>query len=164
MGRTPGAKNKKTLERERLQNQQTEPPEQTQTEPKQTADGSETQKEKIQDIKNEFNNIKIDSEIKEETKQKKRSGYKSKKVKEAEFQASITGVGAFLLGIIINRLPNPKPLSIEESQNFDTMFSKVAYKYSSILGEYQEETALLAISAMIIFPRLKKPESINDET
>ena len=111
MGRTPGAKNKKTIESEtvnsplRINTAETEhlnaagthePPE---------------QKEKLNSIKNEFNNIKVDSEIKEETKKEKRAGYKSKKVREQEFQDSISGVGSFLLSMIVERLPNPKPLA-----------------------------------------------------
>lgn len=163
MGRTPGAKNKKTLEKERLQQKVFEDENFNGVKTSETSETSE-QKQKIQDVKNEYDNQKFDSQIKEESKQKKRSSYKSKKVREEEFKQSITGTGSFLLNIIIKRLPNPKPLTPEEAKNFDTMFTKVAFKYSSILGEYQEETALLAISAMIIFPRLKKPELQENET
>ena len=41
---------------------------------------------------------------------------------------------------------------------FDTMFSKVAFKYSALLGEYQEEAALVGITLMVIIPRLKSVE------
>jgi len=57
--------------------------------------------------------------------------------------------------MIIERLPNPIPLSDKERAQFDLMFSKVVYKYSEYLGNYSEEFALFTISVMIVFPRLQ---------
>ncbi len=158
MGRTPGAKNKKTIESETVN-----PPLRINTNENEHLNAAGTheppeQKDKLNSIKEEFNNIKVDSEIKEESKKEKRSGYKSKKIREQEFQDSISGVGSFLLSMIVERLPNPRPLTSEESKNFDTMFSKVAFKYSALLGEYQEEAALVGITLMVIIPRLKSVE------
>lgn len=129
-------------------------------EPAETIINGEVQLPSVEDSKEKFNNIKENFENQQfeqtEKKQKKRSTYKTKKIKEEEFKQSISGIGSFLIGTIIKRLPNPMPLSFEEQQTFDTLFSKVAYKYSTYLGEYQEEFALAGITLMIIVPRLQK--------
>ena len=116
--------------------------------------------ENLNKIKTEFNSDKLLNENKNEHK-KRASNYKSKRLKEAEFQESIKGVGSFLLKMIVERLPNPKSLQPDEIKTFDAMFTKVAFKYSTLLGAYQEEAALIGITVMIIVPRLQKTES-ND--
>ena len=80
-----------------------------------------------------------------------------------EFSESISGVGSFTLNLIIQRLPNPLPLTKDEASAFDTMFSRVVYKYSELLGSYQEEFALASIGLMIIVPRLQKNNKKTDE-
>lgn len=122
-------------------------------------------KSKLLDIKE---NINLDQQEQDQKREQKKerikssggSSYKSKKALEQEkeeFAQSISGVGSFALNMVCLRLPNPIPLSPEESNNFDMLFSKVAFKYSDMLGRYQEETALFAVGLMIIFPRLKNP-------
>jgi hypothetical protein len=122
--------------------------------------------EKIKALKDDHDLNKQFEESKKE--RKKRSAnytYKSKKVIEQEkeeFAQSIAGVGSFAMNLICERLPNPKPLTVDEAKNFDYLFGKVIYKYSETLGNYQEETALLSVALMIIVPRMKKPKEIKE--
>ena len=83
--------------------------------------------------------------------------------KSKEFAESIQGVGSMVLQLLVVRLPNPKPLDQLEVEMFDKAFSKVAYKYAKWLGDYQEESALVLISAMILVPRFKTIKPIEPE-
>ena len=115
----------------------------------------------IADLKNDYNSKKQTG-----SGSKKSGYYKSKREAEKqkkEFSESISGVGSFTLNLIIQRLPNPLPLTKDEASAFDTMFSRVVYKYSELLGSYQEEFALASIGLMIIVPRLQKNNKKTDE-
>jgi hypothetical protein len=118
----------------------------------------------LTDIKESYEKSNRESEGKEE-KQKKPRGkaavYAQEEQKKAEFVSTVKGVGSMILNIIVARLPNPIPLTDLESNSFDECFSRVAYKYASILGNYQEETALGIVSLMIFIPRLKSPKPEN---
>lgn len=117
------------------------------------------EKPEIEDLFPQYDNVEVD--------EKKPRG-KAKKIKEEEqrkkeFTDSLQGVGSLLLNIVIARLPNPSPLNDVERTSFDAAFTKVAYKYSNILGNYQEETALALISLMIFIPRIRKPKESETE-
>jgi hypothetical protein len=117
-------------------------------------------------LKEEHDLNKAVEEGKKERKKKTANySYRSKKVIEEEkrqFSESIQGVGSFAMNLICERLPNPKPLSPEEAKNFDYLFGKVIFKYSEMLGNYQEETALFSVALMIVIPRLNKPKELKE--
>jgi hypothetical protein len=124
----------------------------------------EIDKEKIETVKNEFNEEKIKKE-----KPKTKSTYRTKKQiaeeekqEKEQFIKSISNVGSFGMDLLIKRLPNPVPLSELETEQIDGLFSKVAYKYSSLLGDYQEETALFVVCSMVLLPRLKQDKKENE--
>ena len=122
--------------------------------------------DKIKEIQDEFSSAGTETKEKAKRYRSKSRAKKEDTEKAKEFAESIGGIGSFLLTLIVERLPNPKPVSSDEMQTFDNLFNKVAYKYSSILGNYQEETALGLVTLMIIAPRIKKiePKLSNDET
>lgn len=101
----------------------------------------------------------IKEDLKDVEDKKKPRGINAKRIKEAkeknDFISAYKGAGSFLLGVIVSRLPNPKPLTPQESEQFDTIFSKVLFKYSESFGQYQDEISLGIVSLSIILPRLK---------
>jgi len=121
----------------------------------------EIDKEKLNELKEEIN---FNNEIKEKKRgrgrprkeDKEKLENERKEREKQEFLNSVNGVGSMLLNMIVVRLPNPKPLTQNEAEMFDNVFNKIAYKYADWLGNYQEETALLAVTGLIIVPRLKK--------
>jgi hypothetical protein len=106
----------------------------------------------------------INNEVPEKKERKKRVTKEEKlnlqseetEKKKIEFIESVKGFGSMILNLVIKRLPNPIPLTEDESKSFDLMFSRVAFKYSDMLGSYQDEFGLLAVSIVIISPRIKK--------
>ncbi|MCK9282164.1 MAG: hypothetical protein M0P71_16210 [Melioribacteraceae bacterium] len=86
--------------------------------------------------------------------------------KQAEFSASITGIGSMLMDIIVERMPINKPLSDMEKSQINLSFDNLANKYAPMLGRFQEETAFLMVMVAVVMPRMdlfkkkekKKPE------
>jgi hypothetical protein len=123
---------------------------------------SSSVEEKLDELGKDFLSEKED----EIPKKKDGRGRKSKAqiaeeeaVKEAE--QIFSGLGSLLMSMIVTRLPNPSELSSEERHNIDLTFSRVASKYASIFGSYQEEFALATVLTMIILPRTNILESFN---
>lgn len=119
--------------------------------------------ENLDDVKTNIDEElnKLQDEYKEEksVEEKKDSKYyKSKKAKEAEEQQikdAISGVGSSALSLLLERMPNPKPLTAKESEQFDVVFDRLSQKYFSYLGKFQEETAFIIVLGLIILPRTK---------
>jgi hypothetical protein len=91
-------------------------------------------------------NKAVEESKKERKKRSANYTYRSKKVIEQEkeeFAKVNRGCRFVAMNLICERLPNPKPLTVDEAKNFDYLFGKVIYKYSETLGNYQEETALI---------------------
>lgn len=121
-------------------------------------------KENLGKVKDEFQAAKNETEIKEEKKRGKYIKKADRFAEQEEFSKSVSGLGSFALGLVIARLPNPIPLTLDEAAEFNKHFEKVAFKYSNVLGEYQSEAALISVAALIIFPRLKKEKKTNDDS
>ena len=119
--------------------------------------------EKLNAVEKNFNEDFLNEEPKK-TRKRRIGGKAGKAIKEEEerqrqyqeLAENFTGVGTFLLNEVVKRLPNPEPVQVEQQQQFENLFNKVVLKYAEILGNYQEESALLLVSFVIIFPRLKK--------
>lgn len=105
--------------------------------------------EKLNELKDEF----------ESTTTKKESKYRTKKrlkeENERELIESMSGVGSFALSLLIERMPKPVPLTDLEKQQFDIVTNKLISKYFVYLDRFQEETAFLFVTLMIILPRTK---------
>lgn len=76
-----------------------------------------------------------------------------KKQNAEDFANTISGIGSFLTGLIIERMPNPKPLSDKEAEQINLAFDKIGKKYANILEGYQEESAFIIIVAITLLPR-----------
>lgn len=119
---------------------------------------------KIDELTDNYNAEKNEEDEKKRTGKQYREAKKKKDLEEKEKEAyreSFTGLGKTLITLICDRLPNPKPLTEQELTQFDNAFTSVSLKYMSVLGKYQEESALLLIAVFIILPRtnfLDKPE------
>jgi hypothetical protein len=111
---------------------------------------------KIDELNNDYNTEKQSAEDKKKTGRQYREDRNKKLTEEKEKEAyrqSFTGLGKTLITMICDRLPNPKPLTTQELEQFDNAFTAIAMKYMAFVGKYQEETALLMITAFIILPR-----------
>ncbi len=122
------------------------------------------------DIDAELQNLNSEFNAEKETEKKTSKYYKEKKAKEQEeqqFKEALSGIGSSALSLILERMPNPKPLSVKETEQFDIVFDKLSNKYFSLLGKWQEESAFIIVLAFIIIPRTnllnKKIEPIKED-
>lgn len=113
--------------------------------------------EKKPDIDEELNKLLNEFQEEKQEAEKKTSKYyrekKAKEIEENKIKEAISGIGSTALSLIIERMPNPKPLSDKEAEQFDTVFDKLSQKYFSLLGKWQEESAFIIVLAFIIIPR-----------
>lgn len=112
---------------------------------------SEELKEKLSDLKSDFDSG-ADPEPKKESAYKKRK--RAEQEQDEQFAGSISNVGSMALSLIIDRLPKNIPLTPEERTQFDAATSALLMKYVSYLGNYKEETAFATILMLILVPRL----------
>lgn len=126
------------------------------TEPKSDIDSE------LNKLNAEFNSEKIEAEKKTSKYYKEK---KAREVEEKQFKEAMSGIGSSALSLILERMPNPKPLTDKESEQFDIVFDKLTNKYFSLLGKWQEESAFIIVLAFIIIPRtdlLNKKEIKNN--
>lgn len=119
-------------------------------------------KEKLNSLKEEFG----ESTGKDKKPRGKAAVYAKEEQKKDEFKKSVSGIGSMALDLLIARMPKNTPLSLKEKEQFDSAFDNLVYKYASYVERFQEETAFLLCSIMIVIPRLefgKKKESEPDE-
>jgi len=124
--------------------------------------------EAIKNIQDEHSEVKLNKNGSVRKPRKSKAQKEAEKItdktqKAKDFSDSITGVGSLLLSIMVERMPQPKPLTELEKNMFDNSFNKLAYKYAEWLGDYSEETAFVLVTAMIIIPRVRKPKKSQME-
>jgi len=108
------------------------------------------------EIENEINELKenVNIDLEKENEKPKR-GRKSKEQiqKEQELKLVIGTLGSSLMSIVVERLPNPVPLSDIEKQQIDIVTSNLLSKYMSYLDNWQEETAFITVMLTVLIPR-----------
>ena len=114
--------------------------------------------EKIEELKNGV------IEEREKKERKPRGSAKQKiesEKKNAEFAETISGIGSLAMNMIVTRLPKAIPLTDAEKKQFDLAFDRLVMKYAPAVERFQEETAFLFATILIVVPRLglldKKP-------
>ena len=123
----------------------------------------EEKKKKVEDLKNQFDS---ESGKKEKKLRGKAAVYAREEQKAEDFKKSVSGIGGMALSMIIDRMPVKSPLSEKELLQFNLAFDNLVYKYAGYVERFQEESAFLLISAMIIVPRLglgQKKEKKKEE-
>jgi len=102
--------------------------------------------------------IEDNIEAKEE-KEKKPRGKAAKQLREEaeakDFVNAVSGIGEVIMNMIVQRLPDPRPLSDMEKEQINKTFDRVVYKYTAILGDWKEEVAFITVCSLIILPRTK---------
>ena len=129
---------------------------QNQIQPIETTTDSSSDYEKIEELKNETEQVENEPTIK-----RKRGRPKKTETEAMEPQLPDINV-APVFNIIIDRLPNPLPLSESESSVLNSTFNKVLQKYSSNI-KYIEEINLSLVLVGILLPRLKKNKAPDEK-
>lgn len=130
--------------------------------------------EKINNLKNDY-----DSEIEQQPKKKRGRRPKTltekvnindeAKINEAKksFASGISFSVNTMLSILIERMPNPKPLTSDEKKLLNDAVIPVSEKYFSSLSKYGLEVNLLLVLGLTIYPRIlpikkeKEKEKVN---
>lgn len=123
-------------------------------EPVEPVNDNEVLKEKLQEVINDTQDLQTN-----EPEQKKR-GRPKKIDKPIEENKPIVIPIAPIIDIIVQRLPNPIPLSNTEKEYINDAGNKLAEKYSTNI-KYLEEIQFSVLLFGVIYPRLKKPEISN---
>ena len=77
------------------------------------------------------------------------------KLPSEELTQAIKQLGGIILDLAAPRLPNPVPFTEQEKKLFNNSLSKVALKYTVNVGKWEEETALLLVTLVLFYPRVK---------
>ena len=126
-----------------------------QNQPIETPTDSSTEYDKIEELK-------VESEqVEQEPIKRKRGRPKKSETEVIEPQLPEINV-APLANIIIDRLPNPLPLTDSESSVLNSTFNKVLQKYSGNI-KYIEEINLSLVLVGILLPRLKKNKAPDEK-
>lgn len=120
--------------------------------------------EKVDMLQDEFNNVAAT----DQTEKPKR--YRSKKEIAAEQEQTGLQLGfmaAEMLDIVVQRLPNPKPLTEIEKNMFNQTTTRLVKKYFSYTEQWGDEVAFAGCFVVIMVPRLqfllkKKDEGQNN--
>lgn len=129
--------------------------------------------ERVSIEKPENENKKIGSELNEKLNQydgdtknepvtKKRGRPKGSINKKTKEQEKITIPVSLLIGIIVDRMPNPIPLSETERNTLDKTGTEVFNKYIDRFN-YFEETVFAGTLLAVIYPRVQKVENNKDK-
>ena len=106
--------------------------------------------------------LKIESEqVEQEPIKRKRGRPKKTETEVIEPQLPEINV-APVFNIVIERLPNPLPLTESESSVLNSTFNKVLQKYSGNI-KYIEEINLSLVLVGILLPRLKKNKAPDEK-
>ena len=127
-----------------------------QNQPIENPTDSSSDYEKIEELKIETDQVETEPTIK-----RKRGRPKKTETEVIEPQLPEINV-APLANIIIDRLPNPLPLTDSESSVLNSTFNKVLQKYSSNI-KYIEEINLSLVLVGILLPRLKKNKAPDEK-
>ena len=127
-----------------------------QNQPIETPTDSSSDYEKIEELKVETEQVQTEPTIK-----RKRGRPKKTETEVIEPQLPEINV-APVFNIVIERLPNPLPLSESESSVLNSTFNKVLQKYSGDI-KYIEEINLSLVLIGIILPRLKKNKAPDEK-
>ena len=126
-----------------------------QSQPIETPTDSSTEYDKIEELK-------VESEQVEQEPVKRKRG-RPRKTETEVIEPQLPDINvAPVFNIIIDRLPNPLPLSESESSVLNSTFNKVLQKYSGNI-KYIEEINLSLVLVGILLPRLKKNKAPDEK-
>jgi hypothetical protein len=114
----------------------------------------------------ETEQIPLEEEIKKEENEqtKKRRGRPRKNTIEEENNTQVKINFSFLYEIIVERLPNKKPLSESEKDSLNEVTNKLAEKYLPMVAGYDIEISFLLVVSSVLIPRLQKTKNEQNET
>lgn len=105
----------------------------------------------------------ISGDAEEQTTKRKYTRRSPTKSAEEERQSVVAAakglciVILYIVGLIISRLPNPKPITETETAMLNQITEDVLVKYVASYGRFKEEIAFVGGYAAVIVRRIKKP-------
>lgn len=114
---------------------------------------SENNLDEQQKLKTEYQEKKSEGEEKTERRGRKKKEVIQQEEENKVFSQSVSNLGTYSFGLLINRIYPEQPLSPEESKSLNEAVEAVAVKYVSVVGKYKEETGLALCLAFIFLPR-----------
>jgi len=128
---------------------------------------SDDDKEKIDDVVNEYNENKNNQKkkrhrrTKEQIEADKTKSILNPSVQAETFAKGFTLTATILVRSLVTRMPNGRPLDKDEDEAFSESLKELSIKYYSLVGKYATEFNFLVAVLTIFISRLDFKKMLN---